>query len=92
MDQYARIDIFNNGRQIPPDIMERLFTAYYTTKTGERGTGIGLYMSKIIIEEHMNGKIELKNVEDGVCCSISIPFCEIAQQADRLGKSGGSCE
>ena len=82
IDQYAQIEIINNGRRIPPEIVKHLFTAYYTTKTAERGTGIGLYMSKIIIEDHMIGTIELENIEEGVCCCIRIPFGETKEQED----------
>jgi len=41
-------------------------------KNEKDGTGIGLYMSKIIIEQRMHGHIELENVFMGVCCRISV--------------------
>ena len=44
--------------------MERIFDPYFTTK-GDKGTGIGLYMAKIIIEKNMEGTLSVRNVEDG---------------------------
>lgn len=67
------VKIYNNGDKISEENMEKLFVPYFSTKPEEDGTGLGLYMSKEIIEENMNGKIMLYNIEDGVECAISIP-------------------
>lgn len=71
---FVIIDIYNNGPRISSEVMAKMFTPYFTTKTLGKGTGIGLYMSKIIIEEHMNGKIIFQNTSKGVCCSITLPI------------------
>jgi PAS domain S-box-containing protein len=60
------ISIFNNCGNIDEQIIERIFEPYFTTKFEDQGTGIGLYMTKVIVEKNMNGKIEAKNLNDGV--------------------------
>ncbi len=69
----AVIDIANSGGRIPESSLPLLFEPYFTTKEAKGGTGIGLYLTKEIVEAHMNGTIRLFNIEDGVCCRITIP-------------------
>ncbi len=89
--QCAQIDIFNNGKHIQPEVMAKMFTPYFTTKTLESGTGIGLYMSKIIIEEHMKGEISFQNVEDGVCFRIMLPLSSHCDNEWMNNRSAGGC-
>jgi len=60
------VSIFNNCGNIDEEIIERIFEPYFTTKFENQGTGIGLYMSKVIVEKNMSGKIEALNKNDGV--------------------------
>jgi len=65
-----KITISNNGAGIDEKIINRIFEPYFTTKEQGEGTGMGLYMSKMIIENNMNGKISVKNIDDGVSFTI----------------------
>ncbi len=55
------IEIKDNAKGIPENIVDKVFEPYFTTKHKSQGTGIGLYMSQEIISKHMYGKLEVKN-------------------------------
>lgn len=63
-DEKKYIEIRDNAGGIDNKIMDKIFDAYITTKKG-KGTGIGLYMSRTIIEENFGGKLYAKNSRDG---------------------------
>lgn len=66
------IDIADNAGGIEESILEKVFDPYFTTKAEGKGTGIGLYMSKTIIENNMNGLLEVENIPEGVKFTIKL--------------------
>jgi signal transduction histidine kinase len=62
-DNFVNIDIKDNAGGVPTDIIEKIFESHFTTKEDKDGTGIGLYMTKQIVDEHLKGKISVSNVE-----------------------------
>ncbi|MGE4317757.1 MAG: CHASE domain-containing protein [Deferribacterales bacterium] len=72
-EREAVIRILDNGGGIPDSIKDRIFDPYFTTKRKDIGTGIGLYMSKMIINDHFRGTIDFENKHGGVEFVIRIP-------------------
>jgi len=75
-EKILKIEISDNAGGIPDDIIGFIFNPYFTTKDEGKGTGIGLYMSKIIIEQNMDGKLLVKNTEEGACFTLLINYEE----------------
>ena len=69
------LKIADDGDKIDEKIIGRIFDPYFTTK--KDGTGLGLYMAKMIIEDKMDGKIVAKNENDWVVFEIVLPNKEI---------------
>lgn len=70
-DESIFIDIKDNAGEIDEAIIESIFDPYFTTK--KDGTGLGLYVAKIIIEDKMGGKLSVKNEDGFVVFTIKLP-------------------
>lgn len=72
-ENMIKISVINTGGQIPSDCAEHIFEPYFTTKEDSGGTGLGLYISKQIMEDRMNGSIDISNIQGGVRCILLAP-------------------
>lgn len=66
----ALVTIKDNAGGIPTDILHRVFDPYFTTR--EEGTGIGLYMSRTIIEQNMSGRLTVRNEKEGAVFTLEL--------------------
>jgi C4-dicarboxylate-specific signal transduction histidine kinase len=71
-DNELILNISDNAKGVPKDIIDKVFDPYFSTKTKKDGTGLGLYMSKIIVEDHCKGKLEVKNSSEGAVFTIKL--------------------
>jgi len=68
----AVVTIADNAGGIPEDIINKVFDPYFTTKGPQQGTGVGLFMSKAIIEKNMGGRLTVRNIADGAEFRIEV--------------------
>jgi PAS domain S-box-containing protein len=71
--EYLIIIIEDNAKGVDKSILGKIFEPYFSTKSSKVGTGIGLYMSKTIINEHFKGEITANNKNDGLEIIIKLP-------------------
>ena len=79
----AILEVTDNAGGIPEEIKQRVFEPYFTTKHQSQGTGIGLFMSREIINKNMNGELHVQNKtfsheeiqQVGACFTIKLPLC-----------------
>lgn len=72
-ENFIVIHFCDNAGGIEEKNLANIFEPYFTTKGELNGAGLGLYISRVIIEKNMRGKIDIKNFKDGICVTIQIP-------------------
>ena len=71
-DNHCFIEVSDNAGGIAVDILNRIFEPYFTTKEQGKGTGIGLYMSKKIVKENLNGDLQVHNLVNGAKFTVTL--------------------
>jgi len=73
----AVLQIENNGGDIPLEVLPHIYDPYYTTKDGVHGAGLGLYMAKLIVENHHDGVLFAESAEGKTKFTCTIPMEEL---------------
>ena len=82
-EHFAVIVVEDNAGGIPPDSIERIFEPYFSTKHSSHGTGLGLFMSRMIIQKSFQGSIEAINSLRGALFIIKIPIAQTDQEGEK---------
>ncbi len=87
-----RVSIRDTGPGIPPEIVSKIFTPFFTTKPKGKGTGLGLSICKRVVEEHQ-GRISVEvDSDQGTCFHVDIPILQKAPEwnANNTGQGSGT--
>ena len=76
IDKKATLTIEDNGGGIDKEAIDRVFDYRFTTMSDVGGTGVGLYLVKLIVTEKLNGKIKASNAKDGARFEATFDLCE----------------
>lgn len=68
------VEIWNDGPPIPPEVLPHIFDPLFTTKAGDEGTGLGLFICRRIVHEH-GGRMDVRSGDDGTAFAIRLPVC-----------------
>ena len=66
------LEVQDNAGGIPEEVVDQIFFPYFSTKNKLNGTGLGLYMSRMIIEDHLGGKLTVVNKDGGACFRVDL--------------------
>ena len=70
----AIVKVLDNAGGVEDEYIDLIFEPYFTTKSSSKGTGLGLYMAKMIVEKNMEGEISVENSRKGALFLVTLPF------------------
>ena len=79
------VEFWNDGPPIPPDVLPHIFDPLFTTKPGEEGTGLGLFICRRIVREH-GGRLDAASGEGGTVFSVRLPLEGGAETEEDAGR------
>jgi signal transduction histidine kinase len=76
-DLYGILSITDNGGGMTKEILNKIFVPYFTTKNHTEGTGLGMYMSRMIIEDHCHGKLDVSSNNNETTINLKLPYTNL---------------